>query len=216
MPATTPFTATCALSARRSLHWRWINGLRVADGPRLAHDAAWLIRTSPGARDRLIDLLITADRRRILSIDELIPIVEEPVQFDLPLRVPAVLRQAVEELRPGFSHSRTEALARRIATEQAAALGLEVHPRPLAVRDPSGRIIAEADVAVPAIRHDLEVDGPHHDLRAQQARDAVRDTKVHGIDWGVDRCGVAMIDEDLHVFGSWYRDRLHHRLDALG
>ncbi|HUG86613.1 MAG TPA: hypothetical protein VMM13_18740 [Euzebya sp.] len=190
----------------------YIAGLRVAGGPRLLWDVSWACRGRPGAVARVADLAIVADRTRLMSIDYLLAMVDEPCLFALPMRVPGVLRQAAEVLRPGFSHSATEALGRRIAGEVASTLGLEVHPRPYPIRR-DGRIIAEADIAVLALRHDIEVDGPHHDQFAQKARDRGRDGGMAEIGWSVTRYRVALIDENERRYAELVQADLQARLD---
>lgn len=194
--------------------WSWHRGLKVATGPRMLWDIAWLQRRSPGALDRIVDLIVTADRMRIMAVDELLALVEESVQFGLPLRVPRLLKQAAEEVRPGFSHSATEALTRSIAVELAASLGLTAETRPFKIRH-GERVLAEADVAVVYLRHDAEIDGPHHDLRSQQQRDRRRDGRLGPIDWAVNRYPVAMINDSPAGFAAQYLTDLQARMDEL-
>lgn len=193
-------------------HWTWAQGVAAADWHRLMWDAARIMRHRPGAADIVHDLIITADRLRVCTVDDVISLLDEPAQFDLLGPPPRVLREAVEMVRPGFSHSDTEALARTIITEQATALGLTVEPRPHKIRV-GRRVIAEADVAVLALRHDVEIDGPHHDLRRQQVRDQRRDALMAEIIWTVTRFRVATIDADRDAFKRMVRADLQRRLD---
>lgn len=192
--------------------WTWLDGLSVATGPRLFWDVAWTQRHAPGGLGRLMDLATTADRMRVLAVDELLALVDEPVLFGLPRRPPRLLRQTAEELRPGFSHSRTEALARRIAEDIGADLGVRVEPRPFAVWA-DGRIVAEADIAIVELRHDIEIDGPHHDLPSQRTRYRRRDDGLRLIDWTVDRHPVRLIDKSAEMFATRLRTDLRCRLD---
>ena len=120
----------------------------------------------------------------------------------------------MELLRPGFSHSKAEARARGTIAEVLAPLGLHPETRPLPIRA-GGRIIAEADVAVTAVRLDYEIDGPHHQLLRQRRRDGHRDELLDGIDWAVSRHPVAQVDEDLEAFGRTALLVAERRLDAL-
>jgi hypothetical protein len=177
-------------------------------------DIAWTRRRRSGAVDLLVDVVTTADRRRVLAVDELLAVVEEPVLYGLPWRVPRLLRETAETLRPRFSHSRTEALAREIAACEAAALGLAVEPRPFPIRA-DGRIIAEADIAVRELRHDAEIDGPHHELRPQQARDRRRDGRLGNlVDWSVSRYPVVQVDDSPRDFGTRFRRDLQTLIDC--
>jgi hypothetical protein len=194
---------------------RWRHqGLMIASGPRMAWDVAWTCRRVVGFERQLADLVIRADRTRTMAVDDLVAVVDEPCRFGLPTRIPTLLTAAAELLRPGFSHSRTEAIGREIAAEEAAKLGHEVHPRPHKIRK-DGRIIAEADIAVLSLRLDLEVDGPHHRELAQQARDRKRDGELATIDWAVGRHDVAVIDEDRPAYRRAVRRDLEQRIDQL-
>lgn len=55
---------------------------------------------------------------------------------------------------------------------------------------------AEADIAIPLIRLDIEIDGPHHDEPAQRAADRYRDARMRRVVWTVRRYPVAMLDDD--------------------
>lgn len=189
-----------------------IGGLWVAGVPRIVWDCSWLTRRLPNAAQQIADLVIVADRLREMSADDLVAIVDEPCQFNLPMRVPAVLRAAAELVRPGFSHSKTEARGRRIAGEVAAGLDLEVHPRPYPIKL-DGQTLAEADIAVLALRHDLEVDGPHHLTFAQRARDRRRDAGIATIDWAVTRYDVDLIDHEPDTYARLVGAHLRRRMD---
>ncbi len=188
--------------------------LRVASGTRMLWDAAQVDRRVRAATvNRLTGLCTAADRRRVLSVDEALAVVDEPVRFGLPRRPPSVLRAAAEQIRPGFSHSHTEALARAVVIERAARLGLVAEPRPYAIRR-GGRVIAEADIAVVEIRHDIEIDGPHHDLPAQRVRDAERTEDLASISWTCTRFPVALVDRSERELGQAVDADLQARLDA--
>lgn len=181
------------------IHWQREGGLLIATGPRLVWDAAWTSRSSPTAGHVLRHVAIAADRLRVLAVEQLCGVVEEPSAHLLPSKVSRLLRGVAEELMPGFSHSATEAMAREIVTDVADDFGLRVEPRPHAVRD-GERIIAEADIAIPEIRHDVEVDGPHHRHPDQRRTDAARDRRMNRIDWTVDRHDAEWIHAERMAF----------------
>ncbi len=87
-----------------------------------------------------------------------------------------------------------------------------MEPRPHAIRD-GGRVIAEADIAVVDLRHDLEVDGPHHTTFRQRARDRRRDEGLATIDWAVTRNPVEQIDTDPAAYGRQVGEDLQWRID---
>jgi very-short-patch-repair endonuclease len=99
-----------------------------------------------------------------------------------------------------------------VVRDVAGARGLSVHPRPLAIRDGT-HIVAEADIAVPELRHDIEIDGPHHRLLAQRARDRRRDATLAELtdSWTVSRYDVDLIDADRAAFRRLVDDDLARR-----
>ncbi len=180
-------------------HWTREDGLLVASGPRLVWDLAWAERGDPRARHLLRHVAIAADANRLMAVEELCGLVEEPSAHDLPQRVPRLLREVAEDLRPGFSHSATEAAAREVVTSVARAHGLYVEPCPHAIWL-DGRIVAEADIAVPEIRHDFEIDGPHHAHPAQRRRDERRDGRAGRARWTVSRHVAQLVHHRLEEF----------------
>ena len=196
--------------------WADLDGLPVATPPRVMWDAAHLSRGTVGAVGALGDLATYLDRTRRFAVEELVGLVDEPAAFGLPTRPPRLLRACAEELRPGFSHSGTEEVARRIAASVCAELGLRLHPSPYDIVDADGRVLGEADLAVPDIRFDGEVDGPHHDSPSQQRHDRRRDRNVRGIDWVVERYPTSMIDDDRDAFRRRLRSDVVARARAVG
>lgn len=194
--------------------WRWTDGLPVTTPVRTMWDCAHLSSGSHASVAQLADLAVLLDRTRQLEVDHLIAAVDEPAMFGLPSRPPRPLVATVELLRPGFSHSATEATARHIIAEECRALELRAQPRPYQVKDENGKTLAEADVAVLSLRLDLEVDGPHHDAPSQQAADRRRDAKVGQIDWIVIRYAVRSIEQDWNAFRRTVRADLR-RVMAL-
>ncbi|WP_370327440.1 hypothetical protein [Euzebya sp.] len=189
-----------------------VHRLRLAPPVRMLWDVAWVLRKRSRAAELVGDLAVDLDRRRRLAVDELVGAVDEPVLFELPPRVPGQLRRAAELLRPGFSHSRTEALVREMAVEIGGELGLEVAMRPTPIRS-GGRIIAEADIAVPEIRWDIEVDGPHHRAPSMRRRDGRRDLALGVIDWATSRYDTDLVDEDRAGFAGLLRTDFHAMVD---
>lgn len=67
------------------------------------------------------------------------------------------------------------------------ALGVVPHHEPLDVQDEDGWTVAQADIAFIAERLDVEIDGPHHLLPQQQAKDRIRDRRMKEQGWEVIR-----------------------------
>ena len=187
-----------------------VDGMPCAPPERVLWDAAWIGRRGRGADRSLHDLAVYFDRSRIFAITELLGVVEEPVSFGLPRRVPSMLRRTAERLSPGFSHSATEDLARRIVCEVVATRGLVASARPYPI-SADGRIIAEADIAVASLRWDLEIDGPHHEGLEMRDRDARRDMKLARIDWTTSRYPTTLLDRSQLAFA----EMVDHDLDIV-
>ena len=191
----------------------WVRGTPCVGHGRMLWDIAWLYRSLPFAANMVGDVAVRLDRRRHFTIDETLATVKEPVAFGLSERVPRALREASEMLRPGFSHSRTEAIGREVALEIGSVLGIELTPRPYPIVH-EGRIIAEADIAAPALRWDAEIDGPHHDEPSVRASDATRDRKVGQIDWLVARYPHTLIDGAIAEYRRRFTRDLQDVADA--
>ena len=69
----------------------------------------------------------------------------------------------------------------------------------LEVRDRRGHLIRVADLAVPAQRLDIEVDGPWHWLPDSISYDRQQDRLMQGQDWSVLRLSCYEIDEDVDL-----------------
>ena len=104
-----------------------------------------------------------------------------------------VLRAVLADLRGELTHSATEKVARRCVREVLAAFRLDLHPEPYAIRV-NERIVGEADIPILALRLDIEVDGPHHQLPDQQRKDQLRDRAVRRASWEVERFPTSLID----------------------
>ncbi|CAN5636957.1 hypothetical protein BH24ACT14_BH24ACT14_14810 [soil metagenome] len=158
-------------------------------------DLAGLPEPAAGRRRRLLHVIATADALRLITIDALAAQVQAAHRF----RGRPLLQRVLDELRGELSHSGAEARARRMVRDVVAASGLRLHPRPYAIRQ-GRRVVAEADLAVVALRYDIEVDGPHHLLPAQQAKDRHRDRRARAEGWTVDWFLVEEIDAHPEAF----------------
>lgn len=196
-------------------HCELLDGVPIASGLRMLWDAAWLLRRDPSGLDTMLHLATESDARRLCSVDRLVAAAANPKAFSLPARTPRLLRAAAARLAPGFDHSRTEAKGRAIVRAVAAEFGLEVSDRPTPVYDGTGRIVGEADVAIAAIRLDIEIDGPHHRLRQQQLADQARDRRMRLARWAVERWPVELLDTDPERFAREVRKAIAARLADL-
>lgn len=156
--------------------------------------------------ERVATVIATACRLRRTSIERVAR------ELDRRGRFPGcgVVRDAVRGLRGELVHSQAERLARRALLE----LGLRPHPRPLdLVVD--GRVIAQADIPFVAERLDVEIDGPHHFLAEQAAKDRVRDRRVKAaLHWDTARFSVYEVERDPRAFALEVRDMLRDRSAA--
>jgi hypothetical protein len=153
----------------------WIEGLPVVDIAQAFMDAAARDKdtTALALHHQLTKLIATADAKRKTTLTGLEERLNAAPRF---VGAPA-LRAAIADLKGELSHSGTEKKCRAIVTRVAAKYGLTLHPRPFGVEF-NGRTVGEADLAIVEIRLDIEVDGPHHLLPAQQAKDQLRDRRV--------------------------------------
>lgn len=103
------------------------------------------------------------------------------------------LRRVLEDFDGKATHSKRERLLRR----ELVRLGVPIHPEPLPIRDGSGRVIREADIAIPDVLLDVEVDGPHHFDPRQQDADRRHDRQMAAISWAVVRYTIYEIDDDV-------------------
>ncbi len=196
-------------SRRASDDLRWIDGVPCALPHRVLWDMAWIARRTGRAEVNVADAAVHLDRLRVLSMDEFLGAVADPLSFGLPRRVPRAMVGAADRVRPGFSHSETEARGRAIIREVLAELGLDATPRPYLLRDGAGAMVGEMDVAVIDVQWGLEVDGPHHDAPSVAQRDRRRDEQVRGVDgWEVTRYHHTLVEEE-----ATFRRRV--RTDAL-
>ena len=156
------------------------------------------LRTPEHHRRRLLRTLIaTGEARRLTTVAALV----QEVEFAARFRGRPLLRQVLAELAGSLSHSRTEAHARQLVAAVVERHGLVLHPQPYPIRC-GGRIVAEADLAILELRYDVEVDGPHHLLPAQQARDRRRDREARRAGWTVDRFLVDEVEADPAGFAA--------------
>ena len=138
---------------------------------------------------RLTNLIAIADRLRKADVDTLSERLASAPRF---VGAPA-LRRAIADLKGELSHSGTEKKARGIVAGVLAKYSLELHRRPFGV-DHAGRTVGEADLAVLSICLDIEIDGPHHLLPAQQAKDQLRDRWMRRAGWEVERFSTELVD----------------------
>lgn len=124
-----------------------------------------------------------------------------------------LLGGVLAELRGEMVHSETERRARVLANEVLARYGLSLHSEPYCVTL-GGRRIAEADLAVLALRLDVEIDGPHHHLPAQVVADQNRDRLMRQAGWTVERFSVEDLDLRPHVFKRALDTIVRHLLAA--
>lgn len=191
---------------------RVVGGLPVAPEPRLLWDIAWIMRRRSDVAQTVGDVAVHLDRTRRMAVEELVGLVEDPTAFDLPPRPPKALRRAARMLRPGFSHSRTEGIARAVVMRLGARHGVPVESKPYPITD-EGLILAEADIAVVPLRWDIEVDGPHHDAPSMQRRDARRDARLRArVAWAVSRHRYTLIDDALDRFEALVEGEMLERL----
>ncbi|MGI9018247.1 MAG: hypothetical protein ACR2HR_14285 [Euzebya sp.] len=102
----------------------------------------------------------------------------------------ARLRRVLAQLHSDLPFSATEAKGVRLLREA----GLPVRMQYPIVHE--GKTVRLADGALPHLRLDLELDGPHHWLPDQAAIDRRIDRTLRGIDWQVERFPVYDVDDN--------------------
>jgi hypothetical protein len=163
-----------------------IDGFATAPVRRAFADVARI-----AAFDSLLRWLPAADRRRLLTLDQLDEYLPHRGAFPGLVN----LRAAMAALRHDFPHSGGERLARRLVR----AGGLRPYPRPYSVRV-DGVTIAEIDLAFVPQKYGAEVDGPHHELPEVVAADKARDRRLRGLGWRIDRFPIREIEADPEGF----------------
>lgn len=126
-----------------------------------------------------------------------------------------VLREVLDDLDQEFTHSNPEAVARDLVRPVVAEFGLELHPEPLAISQ-DGVIVAEADLPVPAIKYDIEVDGPDHDEPEQREKDRLRDRNAAAAEWYVERFPAELIELSPRTFQAQVRQTIRRLLRQQG
>ncbi|MEO2105548.1 MAG: DUF559 domain-containing protein [Actinomycetota bacterium] len=144
---------------------------------------------------------------RLTTLEEIAATVDDRGQFPGSARI----RRVLADFGDAESHSRRERSLRR----ELLRLGVPIVDGSHDILDERGRTVAQADVAVPAVRLNAEVDGPHHFDPAQQASDRRRDRNLKAIDWDVVRYLYYEIDEDVERVAREIADLYHRRLRAL-
>lgn len=116
------------------------------------------------------------------------------------------LRAVLADMAGEVAHSNYERLGRRLLKDA----GHRPHPRPLEVFR-NGNRIAEIDVAFPQSLYGVEIDGPHHLLAATAAADRVRDRRLNGAGWTIDRFFWFELDDRPQWFVAEVSRRLAER-----
>lgn len=179
-------------------------------------DCGWLMRHDPDAGRRLRKMMSRADSLRLCTAPDLHLMARQPRDYGLPGVVPDPFRSAAFSLAGGHSHSGAEHKGRKIVTEIAAKLGLLVEPRPHPIMNSMGVQVAEADIAIPLIRFDCEIDGPHHDDPAQQEQDRWRDAQLRKIPWTVRRYRDSMVHDAEAAFREAVEADIRQAAAAIG
>lgn len=156
---------------------------------------------------RLTRLIATADAKRATTLDRLDGRIQELGRF---VGRPALLR-AIRDLRGELSHSATEAKARHIVAKVLAKYAFVLHPRPYAV-NLGTRTVGEADLAILPLCLDIEIDGPHHLMPAQSAKDQVRDRWMRRAGWDVERFSTELVDLSPVTFAAQVEECVRFRL----
>lgn len=188
----------------------WIQGLPVVDVEQVFIDIAGITGDSAKFRHhRLTKLIATADALRKTHLDA----IAQRLEAVTNVRGRTALAAAVSDLRGELSHSDTEAAAKEIVRRVAAGFGLEPESRPhqITLR---GRVVAEADIAILDILYDVEIDGPHHLLLSQRAKDDARDKLARRARWTVERYSTELVDLSPKVFEARVADTIAHLLNG--
>lgn len=178
----------------------------------IAETARTPIGTYSTRVDEIVWQLARADSLRLLRVDD-----------ELLDRIAAfsgccgsdVLTEAAEKAAGTFSHSRPEGRGRELVQQALEPLRLRVEAQPYEVWH-EGQLIAEADIAVVAIKLDYEVDGPHHNVLAQRMADQTRDRKLRRVMWEVERFPDDLVTDRPKVFMARVRDAAEIRMAHLG
>lgn len=172
-----------------------VQGLPVLDVLGTVADCAAAGGEPTALHHELTRLVVTADALRLATPDDHAGRLARHPRG----RGGAALRAVLADLAGSLSHSGSEARARRIVGRLLDRRGLLLHPRPLEVLL-DGRRVAEADLPCVQLLLDVEVDGPHHLLPAQQGRDQRRDRLARQAGWTVERFPTELIDLDPSGF----------------
>ncbi|WP_370325690.1 hypothetical protein [Euzebya sp.] len=176
-------------------HLELVDDVPTVPAVRMLWDCGWVLRHERDAPARLRRLMSLADGVRLVEAETLHLAALHPREHGLPGQVPVPFRIAALSLKDGHSHSGTEHDARELVDEVAARYGLHVEPRPTDIAA-DGVAAGEADIAIPLLRLDIEIDGPHHREPGQRAKDRRRDARFRQIDWIVRRYDAEFVSED--------------------
>lgn len=172
-------------------------------------DTAWVLRREAGTPARLTAMIGRADGLRLLHAEDLWEVACNPRRHGLPGIVPDAFRIAAFRCARTHSHSGVEHRARQVVDEVSGLLGVRAEPRPHEVAVAGARLV-EVDIALPAVRVAIEIDGPHHDDPAQRRWDRRRDAWLRAAGWIVLRYPADLVDEAPESF----RQRLLEDLSA--
>lgn len=175
-------------AVRRSSHYP--EPILVRHGLRLTPAAYAIGDFARDASDKAVAFAITRLLgKRLTTLDEIAAVADDRGSFPGSAR----LRRVLRAFGGKTSHSVTE----RQLKKGLAEIGIHAAAAPLNLYSPDGRWLGEADIPIMDIQLDVEVDGLHHLLPAQQAKDRHRDRGLKGIDWDVVRYMCYEVDEDL-------------------
>lgn len=173
---------------RRSSHFP--AAMIVRDGLRLAPPAYAIGDFARDASDKAVAFAITRLLgKHLATLEQIAAVADERGSFPGSAR----LRRVLKAFAGKSSHSGTE----RTLKKALAEIGIHAADEPLDLYGPDGRWLGQADIPIMDIRLDVEVDGPHHLLPEQQAKDRRRDRDFKGIDWSVVRYLSYEVNEDL-------------------
>lgn len=145
---------------------------------------------------------------RLTKLDAVRAITDERGKFPGSGR----MRRVLDDFGDVETHSRRE----RALRKELNRIGLTPSEEQLLLCSPDGRRLRLADIPFPDVRLDVEVDGPHHFLPAQQAKDRSVDRQIRGIDWDVLRVTVYEIDADVEGAAQTVKLAYEARARLLG
>lgn len=176
---------------RRSSHLDHVQLLDIEDLPVVP--AAWAIGDlAYDVSDiELGKVVARAVGERRLTLDRLRSEVEQRGRFPGLARLNRVLKALESDLPFSGTEKRAARALRRAGLPAVLQFSLQV-------LDLGTSLLL--DLAVPQIRFNIEIDGPHHWMPDQAAYDRKRDRGVANEDWTVERYSVYEVDDDMDAF----------------